>query len=395
MPHSSISADHDRTSVPGTGRTVKAVSTFAALCVLAAGVAVTASTASAEDHRSGPVIQKDLNGLVKIGFPAALASVRGRDGQIRNYTAGVGDIPTQAPVPVNGQVRIGSNTKTFVSVAVLQLVGQGKIDLEAPIERYLPNLLRGQGIDGHAITVRQLLQHTSGLPEYTDLLGPDVRTIQHVYLDARTLIDMALTLPATFAPGTSWSYSNTNYIVAGLLLEKVTGRPVSEVIDSQVIKRAGLRDTYFPPVGEQDIRERHPNGYQRAQGDQPLLDVSSIDGSWAGAAGQIVSTPSDVNKFYSELIGGKLLPPAQLAEMRTTIPAPGFPAGARYGLGLAGTPLSCGGVMWGHGGNIYGFEVLDGVTEDGRAATVAVTALPQKIEEQNQVAQAVDDALCK
>lgn len=373
---------------------LKTVSTLAALCALAAGVTATASTASAESSRD--VVQNGLNDLVsQEGFPAALSAVHGPDARNRNYTAGVGDVETNAKVPVDGQVRIGSNTKTFTAVAVLQLVGEGKIDLEAPIEKYLPNLLRGQGIDGRNITVHQLLQHTSGLPDFTDTLGADIADFQHTYLDARTLVDRALAKPANFAPGTAFGYSNTNYIVAGLLLEKVTGRPLGEVITNRVIKRADLRHTYFPQVGEEQIRERHAKGYQRADGDKPLRDVSEIDGSWAGAAGQMVSTPTDVNAFFSALLGGKLLPPAQLAQMRTTVEATGQLPGERYGLGLTSTPLKCGGLMWGHGGDIFGYHTVNGVTEDGRAASLAVTALPQSLEDVVHTVQIVEDALCE
>jgi D-alanyl-D-alanine carboxypeptidase len=309
---------------------LKTVSALAALCALAAGVTTTASTAYAGSDTSSDIVQSGLNDLVhKENFPAALAAVRGQDGRTRNYTAGVADVETTANVPVDGQVRIGSNTKTFTAVAVLQLVGEGKIDLEAPIERYLPNLLRGQGIDGRAITVHQVLQHTSGLPDYTDTLGADISEFQHTYLDARTLVDRALAKPATFAPGASFAYSNTNYIVAGLLIERVAGRPLAEVVTDRVIKRAGLRHTYFPQVGDQEIKERHAKGYQRAQGDMPLRDVTEIDPSWAWGAGQIVSTPTDVNAFFSALLGGELLPPAQLAQMRTTVEATGMlPANA-------------------------------------------------------------------
>jgi D-alanyl-D-alanine carboxypeptidase len=198
---------------------------------------------------------------------------------------------------------------------------------------------------------------------------------------------------ATFAPGASFAYSNTNYIVAGLLIEKVAGRPLAEVITDRVIKRAGLRHTYFPQVGDQEIKERHAKGYQRAQGDMPLRDVTEIDPSWAWGAGQILSTPTDVNAFFGALLGGELLPPAQLAQMRTTVETTGMLPGERYGLGLTSTPLECGGLMWGHGSDIFGYHTVNGVTEDGRAASLAVTALPQSLEEVVHTVQIVEDAL--
>lgn len=112
---------------------------------------------------------KRLDALVSDDdFPAALASVTTRDGRVRNYTAGVGDLKTHSAVPVDGQVRIGGNTKVFTAVTVLQLVGAGRIGPDEPVETYLPGLIRGDGIDGRNITVRQILQHTSGLPDYTN-----------------------------------------------------------------------------------------------------------------------------------------------------------------------------------------------------------------------------------
>ncbi|WP_238587926.1 serine hydrolase domain-containing protein, partial [Rhodococcus sp. 311R] len=107
-------------------------------------------------------VQRSLDALVsEDGLPAALASIQDRNGNSHNYTAGVGDLTTGSEVPPNGQIRIGSNTKTFTAVVVLQLVAEGKIELDTPIETYLPGLVRGDGIDGHNITIRQLLQHTS------------------------------------------------------------------------------------------------------------------------------------------------------------------------------------------------------------------------------------------
>ena len=196
---------------------------------------------------------------------------------------------------------------------------------------YLPGLVRGEGIDGRRITVRQLLQQTSGLPDYSNDLGDDVAR----YFAPRELLDIALQHPADFAPGTRWKYSNTNYVLAGLIVQKVTGRPLAEEIDRRVIKRIGLRHTYFPAPGDASIREPHPHGYHRDAADGPLRDITEIDPSWGWAAGQMISTNSDLNRFFSALLAGRLLPAAQLAQMRSTVPAEAtFGPAARYGLGL-------------------------------------------------------------
>ncbi|MER6106377.1 serine hydrolase domain-containing protein [Streptomyces sp. NPDC001832] len=337
-------------------------------------------------------VQQGLNALVRSdGVPAALASVKDREGHTHTYTAGVGDLATGAKVPRDGQVRIGSNTKTFTAVVVLQLVGEGKIGLDAPVDTYLPGLVRGEGIDGRHITVRQLLQHTSGLPNYVKYLGDDVR-----YYDPRELLDLALQHKADFAPGTKWEYSNTNYVLAGLIIQKVTGRPLAEEMDQRIIKRIGLRHTYFPAPGDVTIREPHPKGYYQESAGAPLRDGTEFDPSWGWAAGQMISTNSDLNRFFTALLAGRLLPADQLDQMRTTVPA-GYPfgSGARYGLGLVSMPLSCGGVYWGHGGSTTGYETRGGVTDDGRAAHVAVTIQPTDNATMKRVESVVDTALCR
>ncbi|WP_437579341.1 serine hydrolase domain-containing protein [Sorangium sp. So ce887] len=362
------------------------------------------STAHANTDPDDP-LQQGADRLVSDDkFPAVLVAVRDLDERTRHYTAGVADLETQAKVPVDGQVRIGSNTKPFTAVVVLQLVGDGKVDLDAPIETYLPGLVRGEGIDGREITVRQLLQHTSGLPDFVGLLlGDDLYKAIRTYVQPRALVDLALTQPGK-APGSEWAYSNTNYILAGLLIEKVTGRPLNEEITTRVIERIGLRHTYVPDVGEQGIRGCHPRGYHAGLG-EPLRDVTELDPSIAGASGDMISTPSDMNRFFAALLGGELLEPAQLEEMRATVDASRMWPGYQYGLGLSSTPLSCGGLVWGHGGDILGYETSGGVTEDGRAVTVAVTALPsalpgvQTIEDAKaayeNVLALVDAALCE
>ncbi|MEV6595553.1 serine hydrolase domain-containing protein [Actinoplanes sp. NPDC051346] len=362
--------------------------------VAAGGLLVgAASPASAGSPTRHAGIQQDLDRLASVDkLPGALASVRSRDGHTRHYTAGVADLETKREMPVDAEIRVGSNTKTFTAVAVLQLVGDGKVDLEAPVDTYLPNLVRGEGIDGRVITVHQLLQHTSGLPNYTDIMGADFFPFQHTYYQPRELLDIALAQKALFAPGAEWRYSNTNYLLAGLIIEKVTGRPLTEVLTDRVIRRSGLRHTYFPAVGEQGFRGRHPRGYFANKPGEPRRDVTVLDPSWSWAAGQLISTNSDLNAFYVALLGGKLLKPEQLRQMRTTIPTHPSKPGTRHGLGLFSRELSCGGVYWGHGGDIPGFETRGGIAPNGRAVHVAVTAIPDSAE---AVEAAVDKALCR
>jgi D-alanyl-D-alanine carboxypeptidase len=360
------------------------------------GAALT--TAAAAGPRPDPAVRASLDALVsQEKFPAALASVS-KNGRTTSLAAGSSRLGRQVPVPLDGQVRAGSNTKTFTAVVVLQLVAEGLVDLDAPIEKYLPGLVRGEGIDGTKITVRQLLQHTSGLPNYTAYIGlENFAALQHKFFQPHDLLAAALAHPADFAPGTKWEYSNTNYLLAGLLIERVTGRPVQEQITGRVIEKAGLRHTYWPQPGDQTIREPHPQGYA-GDATGAVIDATEMDPSWGGAAGQLISTPGDLAQVDRALLDGKLLPPAQLAEMRETVDAPLMP-GWRYGLGLFSVPLSCGGVYWGHGGDIHGYETRGGATEDGRSVGLAVTALPGTFGDADKAAKAVvaavDTAFCK
>jgi D-alanyl-D-alanine carboxypeptidase len=357
-----------------------------------AAAAVTASPSTPD------AVQQRLDALVRDdGFPGALAAVQDRDGNTRDYTAGVGDLATGEEVPVDGQVRIASNTKMFTATVVLQLVEEGVVELDEPIETYLPGLVRGAGIDGREITVRQLLQHTSGLADYDDKLAADgLIALRDGHHEPRELVELGLSTPALFAPGQGWSYSNTNYVLAGLLIEEVTGNPVGDEITDRVIDRIGLEHTYWPAADERTIRGPHPRGYVTVDPNSPPVDFTEQDPTAGWAAGALVSTPSDLNRFLTALVGGELLEPAQLAEMQRTVEAAEFDASgdARYGLGLATFSLSCGGTAWTHGGTALGYQTADAATEDGRAATVAVTALPGSPEALQHVDAALDTALC-
>jgi D-alanyl-D-alanine carboxypeptidase len=206
-------------------------------------------------------------------------------------------------------------------------------------------------------------------------------------------VDVVLASEALSAPGTKFSYSNANYVLAGLVVQKVTGRPIGEEITNRIIKRLGLRDTYWPSLGDQTIRGEHPHGYFPAAAEP--TDVTVQDPSMGWAAGQLIGTPRDLNTFMTALLAGKLLKPAQLKEMRTTVPAPDFDftGDATYGLGLGTIKLSCG-VAWTHGGDAPGYVTRNAVTEDGRAATIVVTANASSLDAAKDAEKALDTALC-
>ncbi|MEV6627939.1 serine hydrolase domain-containing protein [Amycolatopsis sp. NPDC051106] len=360
------------------GRRIVAVGTL---------VALLAATTAAPALAAVDPVQDALDTLTaQDGVPGAEAVVQ--DGsRMRVTRSGTGDVATGKPLPRNGSFRAGSVTKSFVATVVLQLVAEGRVNLDAPVERYLPGLLPDR-----RITVRQLLQHTSGLYNYTDDLPlNDPETMRHRGADPGGLVAIALNHPALFPPGTSWSYSNTNYIVAGMLGERVTGHALTDEIARRITRPLGLRDTYLPRRGDEKLPAPHAVGYVSVRGS--LVDFSDYETTMAWAAGGLVSTPADLDRFYGALLGGRLLRPAELAEMRRTVPANLGVPGARYGLGLGSIPLSCG-EFWGHEGGILGFTNLSGVGPGGRRATVVLNQNPTPPAANQHLLAATDAAIC-
>lgn len=337
-------------------------------------------------------LQRELDGMVRdIGAPGALMTVTGRTSV--TMRSGTGDLRTGRPVPLDGMVRVGSTTKAFVATVVLQLVGEGRVRLDAPVETYLPGVVRGRGGDGRTITVRQLLQHTSGLPDPGPLLpqGREWADQRFQHHDREKLIRYALKQEPTSAP---WSYTNTGYLLLGKLIERVTGAPTwRDEVERRIARPLGLRHTYSPDPREYRIRGSHPRGYIRAP---EFIDVTEQDTGYMDAAGDMVSTPAEVNRFFGALLGGRLLRPAELAEMRRMVPAGG--AVDEYGLGLEINHLSCGDLV-GHSGQMHGYSIVAGILVDrgdrpGRAFALSVTTEPSDMDDFHRVMQVTETALC-
>ena len=338
----------------------------------------TPSGQSAKRGTSKAAQKRDLKAtiqeLVDAGYPGALAAKTDKDGNTVGVTAGKGNLATGEAPPLDGEVRIGSNTKTFVAVLVMKMVEEGKVKLDEPIETYLPGLIKGQGVDGKKITVRQLLQHTSGLPEYIDESAVDYFGTRNDYVSPRDLLDTALARPAQFAPGAKFAYTNTNYIVLGLLAERVGKRPIAEQIETKIVKPFGLKHTYMPGPGEKTLRGKHPRGYHtRDNKPGKLEDITDLNPSMAWTAGAMVSTPSELNKFAQSIHDGSLLQQKSIAEMKKGVSVP--ETGGEYGLGIYSQKLSCG-VAWGHNGGIPGYATSVLVGPNGNAGMIATNAEP-------------------
>ncbi|MGX1770983.1 serine hydrolase domain-containing protein [Nocardia brasiliensis] len=347
---------------------------------LLAGCSSESAPAPAEQLSDNRIraVQEKIDKVVAAGGVGAIATVTG-DGKTAVLTSGESDTATHAKMPAEPlqRTRIGSITKTFTSAVILQLVAEGKVGLDEPIDTYLPGLLTGPGIDGRAITVRQVLRHQSGLPELTK----DPRIDEYrAALENRTMtaaeeIAIALTMPADFAPGARYEYSNTNYIVAGMLIEKITGAPYVGELQRRILVPLELSDTYLPAPGERDIRGPHPKGY--AEVDGVVTEVSRIEPSVPWSAGAMVSTGTDLNRFFIALLAGKVVPAAELQQMRAGVPIGDETIDMSYGLGLGSTRLPCGAEYVGHTGGIYGFLTLSGATPDGRAVTYTFNKAPK------------------
>ncbi|WP_243726087.1 serine hydrolase domain-containing protein [Actinomadura rubrisoli] len=296
-----------------------------------------------------------------------------RDGDLRwNGASGAADVRTGRPMRTGMRQRVGSITKTFVATAILQQVEKGRVQLDGPIGRYLPDLFPGQR--GQQITVRMLLNHTSGIGDYVlyafpSLSDPSSRSLDRYRfrdLPPEQMVKWGLQAPPTGDPGERWSYSNTNYVVAGLLLEKVTGTKAQTYIAKNVIRKAGLKHTYFP--SSPHIDGAHPRMYESLyQHINPPRDYSTYNMSWAWTAGALVSTMDDLNRFYRTLLTGGLLERASLAEMEHTVPAKDADGNVlmNYGLGIYSLDLPCG-TFWGHDGSVFGAGTQSLSSSDGK-----------------------------
>ncbi|ARF59162.1 alkaline D-peptidase [Streptomyces gilvosporeus] len=351
--------------------------------VTACGVASAhpgAAAPKAAARQDRPELQKAMQDIVDSGFAGVQLRVHDQRGEWVG-SAGVRKLGEAAKPPTNGHFWIGSTTKTFTATLVLQLVAEGKIGLDAPVAHYLPKL----GLD-RRITVRMLLQHTSGLFNYAGgeryndgTYVPGIPAAGKEWVDNRfhtyrpeELVRFALSKRPPFAPGTDQRYSNTNYTLALLLIEKVTGRSYAQEMQQRILRPLKLKETIVPGAGTQ-LPEPHAHGYYRYQDAHQwkVVDVTRQNLSLLAGAGDMISTTQDLHTFISALLGGKLLPAKLLTEMRT----PHGKLGYGFGLWVQDAGPNCGTIVHHNGGAPGGYGALMISTPDGsKTLTASITS---------------------
>ncbi len=303
-----------------------------------------APRASATEKRDAALDKTIRSGMKRASVPGAIVGVW-REGQPPYVRAfGLRDKASGEPMATDLHMRIGSNTKTFVVTSVLMLAEQGKLGLDDPIDRYVKGVPNGD-----RITLRQLAQMRSGLYNYAADTNKDLT--QHPYREwtPQELLKVAFRHPPQFPPGKSFDYSNTNTVLLGLVVEKVSGQSLGVFIERNILEPEGMTNTVFPAGAE--IPSPHSQGYFTMPNGK-VVDATDWNPSWGWAAGNMISTLDDERVWARDLAMGKLISPAMKQEQQQFLPAPEEGDGTLYGLALENQN------GWiGHNGNILSYMV--------------------------------------
>jgi len=364
-------------AAPARRSTVVAAALVAAALLAGAGCSSTSAAATptpttpsttAASEPPAPIVdqaalQTELDDLVALGVPGVVVMVRDDD-QTVVLTAGVSDLDAETPMSPDATFRIASLTKPFTASLVMQLVAEGTLGLDDTVQQWLPGIVT----DANLITIRQLLGHTSGLADYFNdpaILEPYLEgDYEHVWTPQQ-LIEIAEQLGATSEPGTEWSYSNTNYAIVGLIVEKATDHTLGEEMQTRIFDELDLQNTTFATDTNLDPQMAH--GYLLSDGDP--IDVTGLY-PFPYGAGNIVSDAADTATFYGALFGGDVVEPALLDEMMPIITDDVVP----YGLGLIAWKMPCG-VASGHDGGIAGYSTRSLVLDDGRQVVILANSI--------------------
>ena len=372
----------------------------------ALAVALLAPSALAVSAPTRADVQRAFDRVVAAGVPGATGVIRGPHG-IERYSAGDADVRRGVAISSRDHTRAGSITKAFTSTVILQLVASGRFGLDDSVESLLPGALP----DGDQITVRQLLNMSSGLADYCSVPaspgGPDPCNPSSAAERSRAwapqeLIDIGVSAPRTFAPGQGWAYTNTGYLLLGMIIERVTGDSLAAEYRQRIFRPLGLKQTRYAP---DTVAMPRPfsHGYDVLAAGSFPEDITAISPTIAGAAGAAVSTPDDLETFIRAYLSGRLVPARLVREMKIATPGslngtpPSIPLEkggvGTYGLGLEHYTWShsCG--TFGHSGSIPGYHPYTFTTADGsRGAAMFLNAdvlEPQGVIAANEVQRLV------
>jgi CubicO group peptidase (beta-lactamase class C family) len=299
--------------------------------------------------------------LATTGVPSASLAIV-RDGRIA-YVEAYGDARIEPATPARPGMRysVGSISKQFTAAAILMLAEEHKLSLDDPVSRFAPALTRA-----NEVTVRQLLSHTSGYQDYwpQDYVPP----VMLREITAGGILDRWAKMPLDFDPGTQYQYSNTNYVIAGLIIEKASGRPFLEFLRARIFVPLGMRSV--TDVDQGSLASGDPIGYMRYALGPPRAAPKEGNG-WLFAAGELAMTARDLARWNVSLLERSLLTPASLREMETDVRLKNG-LGTRYGLGV-GVTMESGHRALEHGGEVSGFTAENAVFPDDRAAISVLT----------------------
>jgi D-alanyl-D-alanine carboxypeptidase len=321
------------------------------IAALVVGIAVLGGAAPPPESE----LQRAADRLIATSDIPAVITLVEQDGQRTVVAAGDAEIGKRKARP-DDRFWAGSITKSFVATVVMQLVNERKLGLDDRVSTLLPGRIR----EGRRIRLRNLLNHTSGIPNYMELepWRTIVRRNPLTVIPASKLVASAGRLPLDFRPGSRASYSNTNYLVLGEIVQRVTGRSVGRQIRERIIVPLRLTSTTYTP-GKRTLGPNHLHGYDVTP--SPPDDVSrhGLGGPWADGA--IHSNARDLATFFVALLQGKLVPPRLLAQMEKIVPR-----SHGEGLGIYRLPSPCGRWFWGHTGGTPGYVTFAAGSRDGR-----------------------------
>ena len=353
---------------------------------LVAGVLAlaTGAVSAAGAPPSQSELQRDADQLVAKSDVPAVVTLFEQDGVQHVAAAGLADIRQRRVAQPSDRTWVGSITKAFVATVVMQLVDEGRLSLDDTVEKRLPGWVR----QGRRVRIRNLLNHTSGIPNYMEFEPARTAVFRNprIVIPVRKLIAPALKFNLAFKPGSRAEYSNTNYVLLGEIVQRVTKKPLGRVLRERIFGPLGLRSTTYEP-GARRLDAHQLHGYE--VGGAGPRDVSWNTFGGLKSDGAIVSSARDLAVFFGALIRGRVVPKRLLAKMMTIVPR-----SHGEGMGLYRLPSPCGRNYFGHTGGTPGNITFAAATRDGRRViVVAINGVSTNAID--AMDHFVDDLLCR